>query len=127
SNEEGTPISKWDNVKTTLKDLDTSKLHYVKVPLNHIVIDFDIPGKDGKKDFAANLEAASKWTKTYAELSKSGAGIHLHYIYSGDVSKLSRIYEEHIEVKVFSGKSSLRRMLSKCNDVQVATIDSGLP
>lgn len=127
ANEEGTPISKWDNVKTTLKDLDTSKLHYVKVPLNHIVIDFDIPGKDGKKDFAANLEAASKWPKTYAELSKSGAGIHLHYIYSGDVSKLSRIYEEHIEVKVFSGKSSLRRMLSKCNDVQVATIDSGLP
>ena len=125
--EEGTPISKWDNVKTTLKDLDTSKLHYVKVPLNHIVIDFDIPGKDGKKDFAANLEAASKWPKTYAELSKSGAGIHLHYIYSGDVSKLSRIYEEHIEVKVFSGKSSLRRMLSECNDVQVATIDSGLP
>lgn len=127
ANEEGTPISKWDNVKTTLKDLDTSKLHYVKVPLNHIVIDFDIPGKDGKKDFAANLEAASKWPKTYAELSKSGTGIHLHYIYSGDVSKLSRIYEEHIEVKVFSGKSSLRRMLSKCNDVQVATIDSGLP
>ncbi len=127
ANEEGTPISKWDNVKITLKDLDTSKLHYVKVPLNHIVIDFDIPGKDGKKDFAANLEAASKWPKTYAELSKSGAGIHLHYIYSGDVSKLSRIYEEHIEVKVFSGKSSLRRMLSKCNDVQVATIDSGLP
>lgn len=127
ANEEGTPISKWDNVKTTLKDLDTSKLHYVKVPLNHIVIDFDIPGKDGKKDFAANLEAASKWPKTYAELSKSGAGIHLHYIYSGDVSKLSRIYEEHIEVKVFSGKSSLRRMLSECNDVQVATIDSGLP
>ena len=127
ANEEGTPISKWGNVKTTLKDLDTSKLHYVKVPLNHIVIDFDIPGKDGKKDFAANLEAASKWPKTYAELSKSGAGIHLHYIYSGDVSKLSRIYEEHIEVKVFNGKSSLRRMLSKCNDVQVATIDSGLP
>lgn len=127
ANEEGTPISKWDNVKTTLKDLDTSKLHYVKVPLNHIVIDFDIPGKDGKKDFAANLEAASKWPKTYAELSKSGAGIHLHYIYSGDVTKLSRIYEEHIEVKVFNGKSSLRRMLSKCNDVQVTTIDSGLP
>ena len=127
ANEEGTPISKWDNVKTTLKDLDTSKLHYVKVPLNYIVIDFDIPGKDGKKDFAANIEAASKWPKTYAELSKSGAGIHLHYIYSGDVTKLSRIYEEHIEVKVFNGKSSLRRMLSKCNDVQVTTIDSGLP
>ena len=42
--------------KKWLSDLDTSKLHYVKVPENHIVIDFDIPDKDG---------------------------IHLHYIYSG--------------------------------------------
>lgn len=124
---EGTPLRKWQNVKTKLKDLDSSKLHYVKVPENHIVVDFDIPGKDGKKDFEANLAAASKFPKTYAELSKSGAGIHLHYIYSGDVSKLSRIYEEHIEVKVFNGNSSLRRMLSRCNDIPIATINAGLP
>ena len=107
--------------------MDTSRLHYVKVPENHIVIDFDIPGEDGKKSFERNLEAASKWPRTYAELSKSGAGIHLHYIYSGDASKLSRIYDEHIEIKVFTGKSSLRRKLSKCNDIPVAPISSGLP
>lgn len=127
TNETGTPTQKWEKVKTRLADLDTSRLHYVKVPENHIVIDFDIPGEDGKKSFERNLEAASKWPKTYAELSKSGAGIHLHYIYSGDASKLSRIYDEHIEVKVFTGKSSLRRKLSKCNDIPVAPISSGLP
>lgn len=122
-----TPLQKWDNVNTKLSDLDTTKLHYVKVPENHIVIDFDIPDNNGKKDFEKNLKEASKWPPTYAELSKSGCGIHLHYIYKGDVSKLSRVYDEHIEVKVFSGKSSLRRKLVKCNNLPVATICSGLP
>lgn len=125
--ENGTPTQKWENVKSKLSGLDTSRLHYVKVPENHIVIDFDIPGPDGKKSFERNLEAASKWPRTYAELSKSGAGIHLHYIYTGDATKLSRIYDENIEIKVFSGKSSLRRKLSKCNDISVANISSGLP
>lgn len=124
---DGIPLSKWDNVKTTLSDLDTSKLHFVKVPENHIVIDFDITGPDGEKNLENNLEAASKWPKTYAELSKSGKGIHLHYIYSGDASLLSRVYDEHIEIKVFTGNSSLRRKLSKCNDLPIATITSGLP
>lgn len=59
--------------------MKTSKLHYVKVPEDHIVIDIDIPGPDGKKSYERNIEAASKWPKTYAALSKSGAGIHLHY------------------------------------------------
>ena len=122
-----TPSRKWDDVKSTLAKLDTSKLHYVKVPDNHIVIDFDIRDETGQKSFQKNLEAAEKWPPTYAELSKSGAGIHLHYIYSGDVSKLSRIYDDDIEIKVFTGKSSLRRMLTKCNDVPIATISSGLP
>ena len=122
-----TPSKKWDDVKTTLKDLDTSKLHYVRVPENHIVIDFDILDDDGKKSFEKNLEAAQNWLPTYAELSKSGQGIHLHYIYNGDVSKLSRLYGEHVEVKVFNGKSSLRRLLTKCNDIPIATINSGLP
>ena len=122
-----TPKQAWDKVKTTLKDLDTSKLHYVKVPENHIVIDFDIPDENGNKSFEKNLEAASKWPATYAELSKSGAGIHLHYIYTGDVNKLARIYADHIEVKVFTGKSSLRRKLTKCNNLPIANISSGLP
>lgn len=122
-----TPTKKWDNVKTTLSSLDTSKLHYVKVPENHIVIDFDIPDENGNKCFEKNLEAASKWPPTYSELSKSGAGIHLHYIYDGDPSKLSRVYDDKIEVKVFSGKSSLRRKLTKCNKLPIASINSGLP
>ena len=122
-----TPSRKWDDVKSTLSKLDTSKLHYVKVPDNHIVIDFDIHDESGQKSFQKNLEAAEKWPPTYAELSKSGAGIHLHYIYSGDVTKLSRIYDDEIEVKVFTGKSSLRRMLTKCNNLPFATISSGLP
>ena len=122
-----TPAAKWDDVTTKLSELNTSRVHYVKVPENHIVIDFDIPDENGNKCLERNIEEASKWPPTYAELSKSGAGVHLHYIYSGDVSKLSRIYEEHIEVKVFTGKSSLRRKLTKCNNLPFATISSGLP
>lgn len=121
------PTSKWERVKTKLSSIDTSKLHYVKVPENHIVIDFDIPDKDGNKSFELNLKEASKWPPTYAELSKSGQGIHLHYIYAEDPAKLSRIYDDHIEVKVFNGKSSLRRKLTKCNNLPIATINSGLP
>lgn len=122
-----TPTKAWDEVTTILEELNTSKLHYVKVPDNHIVIDFDIKDDSGNKSFEKNLEAASKWPPTYAELSKSGAGIHLHYIYNGDVTELSRIFDEDIEVKVFTGKSSLRRRLTKCNDLDITTISSGLP
>lgn len=122
-----TPMRKWDEVDTRLIDIDTTKLHYVKVPTNHIVIDFDIKDATGNKSFEKNLEAASKWPKTYGELSKSGAGIHLHYIYDGDVSKLSRVYDEDIEIKVFTGKSSLRRMRTKTHNVPIATIKTGLP
>lgn len=121
------PSMKWSDVSTKLSELDTSKLHYVKVPKNHIVIDFDIPDEEGNKCFERNVEEASKWPPTYAELSKSGSGIHLHYIYTGDVSKLSRVYADHIEVKVFTGNSSLRRKLTKCNDLPISTISSGLP
>ena len=127
ASKKGTPMKNWDEVTTKLSDLDTSKLHYVRVPENHIVIDFDIPDENGKKCLEKNLEEASKWPATYAELSKSGAGIHLHYIYTGDPSKLSRVYDDHIEIKVSTGKSSLRRMLTKCNDLPIATINSGLP
>lgn len=127
ANDQETPSKGWDYVKSKLSSIDTKKLHYVKVPENHIVIDFDIPDAEGNKCFEKNLEAASKWPATYAELSKSGAGIHLHYIYTGDVMQLSRVYDEHVEVKVFTGKSSLRRKLTKCNNLPIATISSGLP
>lgn len=127
ANDFGTPNKKWESVQTVLSDIDTHKLHYVKVPLNHIVIDFDIPDEDGNKSFEKNLEAASRWPKTYAELSKSGAGIHLHYIYEGDPERLQRVYDDHIEIKVFTGNSSLRRQLTKCNNEPIASISSGLP
>lgn len=49
------------------------KLHYVKVPENHIIIDFDIPDENRNKRFELNLEEAS------------------------DVKKLSRIYGDSEE------------------------------
>lgn len=122
-----TPIKRWAEVTTKLSDIDTSKLHYVKPPLNHIVIDFDLTDDSGNKSLERNMEAASKWPKTYAEFSKGGSGIHLHYIYDGDPTELSRLYSEGIEIKVFTGDSSLRRRLSKCNNIPIATINSGLP
>lgn len=126
-NESEAPTFKWDNVKTILEDLDTRRLHYVRVPENHIVIDLDIRGRDGQKSLERNLEEAAKWPPTYAELSKGGNGLHLHYIYTGDPKKLSRVYDDQIEVKIFTGKSSLRRRLSKCNRLPIASISSGLP
>lgn len=127
ANRDGKPAVKWDDVKTTLKDIDTSKTHYVRVPEYLICIDFDLKDKAGSKSFQRNLEAAEKWPETYAEVSNSGQGIHLYYIYSGDVSRLETVYDENIEVKVYRGKSSLRRKLTKCNDIPVAHISSGLP
>jgi hypothetical protein len=112
-------------VNTVLSELNTHKEHYVKVPLSHIVIDFDLKDANGDKSAERNLEAASQWPPTYAEFSKSGAGIHLHYEYDGDVSELSRVYDDGIEVKVFTGDTSLRRMLSTCNNVPVATLTVG--
>ena len=121
------PKKKWDQVDTKLKDIDTKRLHYVRVPENHIVIDFDIKDKEGNKSYEANRLEAEKWPETYAEVSKGGAGLHLHYIYDGDVSKLSRVFDNDIEVKVFTGNASLRRKLSKCNNLPIRRISSGLP
>lgn len=125
--EVGRPLVAWDDNQLQLKDLKTSRLHYVRPPMNLIVIDFDLKNNKKEKDYKLNFEEASKWPPTYAELSKSGNGIHLHYIYNGDVSKLSSHIKEDVEVKVFTGKSSLRRQVSYCNDLPIATISSGLP
>jgi energy-coupling factor transporter ATP-binding protein EcfA2 len=122
-----TPKKKWAEVSTTLADLDTTQLHYIKTPLHHIVIDFDLKDENGDKSAELNLEAASQWPPTYAEYSKGGGGIHLHYDYDGDVEELSRVYSDGIEVKVFVGDSSLRRKFSKGNNIPVAVINSGLP
>jgi len=124
--EEGRLERKWVNCRTHLKDIDTHRLHHVKVPQQLIVIDFDI-SVNGEKNLERNLEEAAKWPPTYAELSKSGKAIHLHYLYSGDVSKLSCVYDDQIEIKTLLGDGSLRRCLSKCNDIPIATISTGLP
>jgi hypothetical protein len=125
--EDGTPSVRWSQVKTTLAVVDTAETHYVMVPPNHIVIDFDLKDDNGNKSLERNLAAASEWPATYGELSRSGAGVHLHYIYDGPVDQLASVYSDGIEVKVFSGNASLRRRLSKCNHVPIATLSTGLP
>lgn len=123
----GTPSARWADVKTTLKDLDTSKLHYAQLPKNHIFIDLDLKDENGNKSLERNLKEANKWPPTYAELSKGGQGLHLHYIYLGDPEKLKSEYTDDVEIKIFKGNSALRRKLSRCNDIPIATISSGLP
>lgn len=127
ASENGPPGKPWAQVTTTLGDLDARRLHFVKLGLQHIVVDFDLKGEDGKKNLTLNLKAASMWPPTYAEFSQSGAGIHLHYIWAGDVSELSHSYAPGIEVKTFPGDASLRRKVSFCNDLPIAMLDSGLP
>lgn len=128
ANDYGVPYVAWSENTRILKSLDPFMLHYVKVPENHIVIDFDIKDPEtGEKSLNLNMEAANKFPPTYAELSKSGQGIHLHYIYDGDPTMLKNVYDEDIEVKVFTGGASLRRKLTQCVNLPIATISSGLP
>lgn len=124
--EEGTPRMAWDNVQTKLRDLDTHQLHYLSLPEAHIVIDCDIKDADGNKDINANMAFAQSLPPTYCEMSKGG-GLHCHYIYAGDPSKLADILAEHIEIKKFTGKQAIRRKLTRCNNLPIATISSGLP
>lgn len=116
ANENGLPAYRWDDVTTTLKDLDTRKEHYVLVPERDIVIDIDLD-----KDRTRCLEEARKWIPSYAELSRSGGGVHIHYRYPGDPSELSRMVVPGVECKVYSGKSALRRRLTECTDHQGLT------
>lgn len=44
--EKNIELKKEDNVATILKDISTDKLHYVKVPEQMIVIDFDNRNKE---------------------------------------------------------------------------------
>lgn len=122
-----TPYKPWCEVDTKLSDINTKKLHYVKLPDNVITIDFDIKDESGNKSFKKNLEEMKKFPKTYAELSKSGEGIHLHYFYDGDPNELARLISTDIEIKISKGDSSLRRKLTKNNGLDVSRISSGLP
>lgn len=127
ASEKDIPSMKWERVAKTLSEIETHKTHYVKVPQNHIVIDFDLKDEDGNKSLERNLAEAGGWPATYGELSRGGGGVHLHYIYDGDVELLNRSFDDGIEVKVYTGNSSLRRRLTKCNNLPVATMNSGLP
>jgi hypothetical protein len=147
--EDGTPQKFWDDgerqmmvdgkmqmkkprpdqvVSTKLSDLDTSRLHYVKVPPKHIVVDFDKKDENGNKSRDLNLAAAAEWPATYTEYSQGGDGVHMHYIYEGpgEVADLELLHEEGIEIKTLVGNSSLRRRFSFANNLPIATITSGL-
>ena len=121
------PQKKWAEVTARLGDILTSKVHYVRPPLQHIVIDFDLKDENGNKSLYLNQKAAASWKPTYAEVSKGGQGLHLHYIWDGDITKLANLYDKDIEIKKFGGNSSLRRRVSRCNDLPVAHLSSGLP
>lgn len=131
ANEDGIPKKRWADVDTTLKDVDSRQLHYVQPrdSPNHIVVDFDLKDANGKKSAKRNLEAAAEWPRTYGEFSKSGAGVHLHYIWEGEtpVSDLVMEVASGIEIKRFTGNSSLRRKLTKCNGEPIATLREGIP
>lgn len=124
---DGIPSKKWINCTTTLSEIKTTREHYVKLPETIITVDFDFKDENGNKDPKKNIEEASKWPPTYAEFSKSGAGIHLEYFYKGDTGKLSPIFAPDIEIKVSKGNSALRRKLTYCNNLPIAEITSGLP
>lgn len=119
------PEYKWSNSNRKLGDIDTSQLHYVKTPENWVVVDFDLTDEEGKKSLERNLAAASNWPATYGEISQGGNGVHLHYRYDGDVSELSPIHSRGIEIKTLQGDSSLRRKLTRCNNIPVATLREG--
>jgi phage/plasmid-associated DNA primase len=55
-----TPQKKWNEVTTKLSDINTREVHYLKPPLKHIVVDFDLKDATGEKSMQLNLEAASK-------------------------------------------------------------------
>lgn len=121
------PKLSWDGITTKLAEIDTKEVHFVLMPLNHIVIDFDLKDETGEKNLELNIKAAENLPPTYCETSQSGKGLHLHYFYSGNPEELSAILQDNVEIKVFSGKLSLRRKLYLCNDLPIATISSGLP
>ena len=97
------------------------------MPENHIVLDFDLKDRNGNKSRELNLESIKDYPPTYAEFSKGGSGVHLHYIYDGDANDLASEVKEDIEIKVFKGKTSLRRRLTYCNALDIAHISTGLP
>ena len=121
----------WKKNKFKLKDIDTKRTHWLKGPGQLIFVDFDKHGPDGKKDLLLNMKAyvESGLPKSYTELSNSGGGLHTYFWYDGDVNDLSNMFGPEIEVKTFpeDKKLPIRRRVSRCNDLPIAHISSGLP
>ena len=126
SSENGTPQKAWKYVDTTLGGIVPTDEHYVLMPEEYVCIDFDLKGDNGEKDLNANFSAASAWPPTYAETSKSGAGIHLIYRYPVDKDTLAE-YSPGIEIKRFRGNASLRRRLSLHNGRGIEDYPGDLP
>lgn len=126
ASEKGTPQKAWKYVDTTLSGIVPTDEHYVLMPEEYICIDFDLKGENGEKDLNANFSAASAWPPTYAETSKSGAGIHLIYRYPVDKDTLAE-YSPGIEIKRFRGNASLRRRLSLHNGRGIEDYPGDLP
>lgn len=129
ANSDGNPYTAWDNVKTTLSQLDTRKLHWLRLPEYVVKVDLDLKDDNGEKSLELNIKRANEFPPTYAEVSKSGCGVHLYYIWKGDepVDNLSRLIEENVEVKLSIGKMSHRRQLTKCNSLPLRELTTGLP
>lgn len=124
---DGKPGKKWDDVTTTLKDIDTSEEHYVQIPSDMVVIDFDLKDPSGNKSLERNLGEASKWPPTYAETSRSGGGIHLHYRLGNPKIDYAKVFSPGIEIKQFRGKTALRRKYTRSNEHLVADAPGNLP
>lgn len=127
SSNEKTPDYRWENVETKLSDLDTHALHYIR-PMPYIIMaDFDLAkGKANEERTIEDIfEVAKEFPPTYAELSKGG-GLHLYYIYDGDIGMLASKYnnDRRNEIKVYPAdkKSAIRRKLTKCNNLKVAVM-----
>lgn len=132
SDDESRPKNKWENCKTKLKDINTRKLHFVKpTDEHHMFVDFDIKDENGNKSLQKNIDKAIELglPPTYAEASKSGGGLHLHYIYDGDINDLSYILSDNVEIKTYPSDkgNAMRRKLTICNDLPIVHISSGLP
>ena len=124
------PCRAWDSVETRLSEIDPHKTHFARIPKEERLfsIDFDKKGIDGTKDLKESIKAAESWPKTYAEVSKSGGGLHLYYIYDGDdIDEISTMYDDNIEIKRVANGAAIRRKLTLCNDIPIRHISYGLP
>ena len=64
ANDREIPSHRWADVTTTLGDIDSTKLHYVKVPENHIVIDFDLKDENGNKSISPRMGTPARCAKS---------------------------------------------------------------